>query len=93
LSNTYCDYHTVISYIVLFKWRLVKVLSGNNYTILHAVPPIYAVILPDVVINMWEIIAYNHGRGKEAVSVNPVLYNSYRWSEILTLRWSFVALS
>ena len=33
-------------------------LSGNNYTMLHAMPPIvddakkYAVILPDVVINM-----------------------------------------
>ena len=51
-------YHDHISYVVLFKLRLVKMLSGNNYTILHAMPPIvddakkYAVILSDVVINM-----------------------------------------
>jgi len=52
-------YHDHISYVVLFKLlRLVKMLSGNNYTILHAMPPIvddakkYAIILSDVVINM-----------------------------------------
>ena len=51
-------YHDHISHVVLFKLRLVKMLSGNNYTIFHATPPIvddtekYAVILSDVVINM-----------------------------------------
>lgn len=44
---------------MLFKRRrVVKMLSGNDYTMLHAVPPIvddakkYAVILPDVIINL-----------------------------------------
>lgn len=52
-------YHGYISYIMLFKRRrLVKMLSGNDYTMFHAMPRIvddakkYAVILPDVVINM-----------------------------------------
>lgn len=72
---------------MLFKrWLLFKRLSGNNYAVLYPSKPRtvprsvddakkYAVILPDVVINMWEITtAYYYRREKEAVVANPKLY-------------------